>query len=200
MPNPLSPAASLACGLLLAGAVAAVAQAQLASPALDHGLYRRGAIQSSRRQFDRWQLACDQIAALHQRYCSLSTRAFDPRGVPVADITVSTDDHGHPAALIKVAPGLLLPAKVTISAGTGKAHHLLARLRATACDASGCSLVWELPPRAIVDLRKGTTLDLNFRSVPTPKVPAGPLVVRSVAVAATIVATGFNAALMASIR
>ena len=199
MPKPLSPAASLAAGLLLAG-VMAQARAQLASPAIDHGLYRRGAIQSSRRQFDHWQLACDQIAALHQRYCSLSTRAFDPRGVPVADVTVSTDDHGHPAALIKVAPGLLLPSLVTISAGTGKAHHLLARLSATACDASACSLVWELPPRAIVDLRKGTTLDLSFRSVPSPELLAGPLVLRSVPVAGTIVAKGFNAALKASIK
>lgn len=200
MLKPLWLAARLACGLMLMGGLVAGGHAQLASPAIDHNLYRRGAIQASRRQFDRWLLACDQIAALHQRYCSLSTRAFDQRGVPIADVTVSTDDHGHPAALIKVAPGLLLPTRVLISAGNGKARHILARLSATACNVAGCMLVWELPPRAIEDLRHGTALTLNFRSVPTPHAPAGPLVVRSVPVSGSIIATGFNAALLASIK
>ncbi len=193
-------AARLACGVALTGGLVAQAAAQLASPAIDHSLYRRGAIQSSRRQFDSWLLACDQIAALHQRYCSLRTRAFDPRGVAIADVTVSTDDRGHPAALIKVAPGLLLPTRVLVSVGTGKQRHVLARLGATACNVAGCMLVWELPPRAIAALRHGTTLNLNFRSVPTPRAPAGPMVVRSVPVAGTIIATGFNAALLASIK
>ena len=156
--------------LLMASTAAAFAQARpLATPAVDRELFRDGEVQRLDQTFAGWQMVCDDIRRLHQRFCSMRARAFDGRGNPVADFVISTSDSGAPAALVTLAHGVVLSEPVLMAlAVPGKAPQPVAKLGPAVCLPDGCKMVWTLGPATINALRAGVDVAVNFKSARTP--------------------------------
>ena len=173
----------------------------LATPAIDRELYREGEVKRIDRVFSGWHMECDDIRRLHQRFCSMRSRAFDGRGNPVADIVISTADTGQPAALVTLAYGTVLSETVNASlAIPGKAPQLVGKLVPLYCSAEGCKIVWQLGPATITALRNGIDIAFNFKSSPTPASFPGPRAMPKVEVNGRLAGLGFGEALQASLK
>ena len=193
------------------------------SPAIDHTIYRDGEVRRSAETFAAWQLVCDEIARLRQRFCSLRTIARDASGAPVAALTVSTGEDGRPAALLRVpdhiaagttvdvllrAPETAHPATAHTpskrQSGSGRSEtDRPSRLRPAACSDGACTLVWSLTAPQITALNSNAGLWLRYTAVlPLGELtnPALTLDRTTRAISASIDAAGFAAAVEASLH
>ncbi len=78
----------------------------VASPAIDHSLYRDGVVRSFERTFDAWTVRCQEIGVGMRRVCNLLTAVEDADGHPRGHALVGTDETGAPMLLIALPPPL----------------------------------------------------------------------------------------------
>lgn len=178
--------------------VVAFADGALTSAPVDYSVYRAGEVQRVEKQFEAWQLTCDEIKRLGRKFCSLRGVARSADGTIVAALTVSTDEGGRPAALVRLPFGTVLPSGLTLRRleTSSKRNQALA-LHPMVCDESGCEFLWSLGADDIRTLTLNHTIQIAFRMTKTPRL-LSPLLASAAPVEGTIQAAGFAAALQAS--
>ena len=182
--------------------------AELASPPIDISMFREGEVVRTKRQFSGWSLVCDDIARLHQRYCSLSNEARDADGLVQVALIVSTGDDGRPAALLRISPGVAISSGVLLSFALpslkkqNSVESVNRRIDFVRCDVDACSAVWALTPKEIVGLNSGAVLRFRFQRVrlTSPFAVHAVTPESSVAIDATMSASGFADAIQESVR
>lgn len=186
-------------GVSCAVPVPASAGEALSSPAIDYSIYRDGEVRRVEKRFEAWQLTCDEIKRLGRRFCSLRGVARSPDGTIIAALTVSTDEGGRPAALVRLPFGTVLSSGVMLRRREGSPKRRSPRLalRPTLCDEAGCEVVWPLDAGDIRTLTTNQPVDVAFQMVKAPLV-LRPLLADASPVEGTIVTAGFAAALQAS--
>ena len=179
--------------------VAASADSVLTSAPIDYSVYRAGEVRRVEKQFEAWQLTCDEIRRLGRKFCSLRGVARSSDGTIVAALTVSTDESGRPAALFRLPFGTVLPSGVVLRRRemSSKRKSPALALRPTVCDEGGCLVVWSLDADDIRTLTTNQAVQIAFRMTKAPIV-LGPLLASASSVEGTIQTTGFAAALQAS--
>ena len=190
-------------GLLAGGTAAKAQQSLLTSPAIDTQMFRPGEVARSERDYGRWRIVCDEVLRLRQKFCSLSSSAYDSQGLAQAAILVSTADDGSPAAIITLPLGMALRKPVMLGAGKAKSSQASAgRLVTPAfCAEDGCKIIWRLSAQDIAGLRNGADLRLSF--VAAAHQPGDDPFARHRQAALlnlTIHAAGFNDAVADSVR
>lgn len=158
--------------LLCAPPVLRAEESPLASAAVDYTLYREGEVTRATASFGGWNVVCDEIRRLHQRFCSLKTALRDAEDHSIAEITVSTGDNGRPAALIRIALGSYIGKGLRLwvePVATPKSKNPSRlpehQLDLISCDAKGCTAIWSLLPAEISALNQGASIHLRLTRV-----------------------------------
>ena len=189
--------------LLLVLAAPAFAQAAIESPAIDPDLFRPGEVLRTQSDYGRWQIVCDEVKKLKQKFCSLRTFGFDGER-PVVSMVVSTGDNGRPAALITLPFGITLGHKVQMSSAgiKGRALPVTLDFNPVLCARDGCKIVWSLTANDITSLRNGVDLQLRFLLAAHQGDQGDPYArqKQAVMVNARIFGAGFNEAVLDSTK
>ena len=193
--------------LLLLALLAMPASAQtadIASPAIDHELFRPGEVTRSQREFGRWNIVCDEVKKLKQKFCSLRTFGFDAADQPIVGMIVSTSDNGRPAALITLPFGINLVQKITVVSNGIKGKILPVKLDLTPslCVDDGCKFIWSLTSENIAGLRNGVDFQINFMAAKNGSASRDAYTSQHnlVPVSARIFSSGFNEAVLDSTK
>ncbi len=191
-------AATVLAATVLAS-TAARADDALASAPIDYSIYRPGEVKRVEQQFAAWQLTCDEIKRLSHKFCSLRGVARASDGTIVAALTVSTDDRGRPAAIVRLPFGTALSDGLVLRRADFSARRrpMVMVLQPSLCDRQGCEVVWPLVPEDIRTLTSNEPVAIAFHMA-TPPPALSPLQAAFVPVQGTIQTAGFAAALQAS--
>jgi invasion protein IalB len=194
--------------IMCAFALSHAAAGELASAPIDVSMFRDGEVSRSNRQFGPWTLVCDEIARLHQRYCSLSSEPRDANGEIAATLVVSTGDDGRPAALLRapigvsIGGGAVFAIDLASATKAKSAQRIERRVDFVRCEQNGCLAVWSLSPKEITGLNSGGQVRLRYTRIQ----PAAPFAVRiaapetAFAIESVLSGGGFSEAIQASIR
>ena len=196
---------ALAAGFVSLAAPAAWAQnAELATPAIDRDLFRPGEVTRSTRDYAKWNIVCDEVRKLKQKFCSLRTIGIDATGLPLVSMVVSTADNGRPAALVSLPFGITLAQRIVLSSAgiKGKISPVKLEFTASACTPEGCNFVWPLRNIDIQNLRNGADFQVSFYVARHDNTPGDPYARQrqAVLVSARIFAAGFNEAVLDSTK
>ena len=184
----------------------------LTSPMVDPTLYRDGEVKRLSGAFGPWQVVCDEISRLKQRYCSLKTAILTDGGTVAGRLDMSTGDDGQPVALMHLPLGLLVRSGVEVvfvdPAAPPKAARPATRptparhLNIVTCDGRECLALWTLAADEVQRLQQVTRLDVRYRlargELTEPFAPNRPD--RETIVTGHIAADGYTSAIRASLR
>lgn len=177
---------------------------ELVSPAIDRDLFRPGEVTRSTRDYAKWNIVCDEVRKLKQKFCSLRTIGLDATGLPLVNMVVSTGDNGRPAALVSLPFGITLARRIVVTSPgvRGKAPPVKLEFTASACTPEGCNFVWPLSNADIGNLRSGAGFEVSFYVARHDNTPGDPYARhrQAVLVSARILAAGFNEAVLDSTK
>lgn len=183
---------------------AAVAQAPLATPALDDSLFKDGAVQLREFNSGSWYAKCQEIVKISKRICNLLSTLPGNNGEANGSILIATTDTGVPAVLIALPQSISKGRSIEIkSSNLGKVDGKAVKVEystvaaSTRCDDT-CKYMFPLDPRLVFTLNAGESASVfvpaeeppAHGSKKKPKKPEAPLY--------TIPGNGFADALKAS--
>jgi len=144
----------------------------LATPAVDRSIYRDGQVRRTGATVGAWSVVCDEVVRLRQRFCSLATLGRDAAGAARVGLTVSTDDDGKPAALLRLPLGVVLHDGVEVSVSPGapapkrRAQPVdpPMRLNVVTCNSDACLTAWSLTATQLAALNGAGALKFRYRT------------------------------------
>lgn len=182
---------------------------EIGTSGIDMDAYAPGSVRRYNQQYGAWVLRCEEIARLHQRFCDL-TATGQGQGFTVS-LTVTTDDNGVPAGILRLPFGVLLSAPLTVSTqdapppAAGKkaprpqSASDVSKLQLLTCGKNDCATVWPFSKGQLAALAAGRNLHVRFAALKPVSIWATALPwPQTVPLAAVIPGAGFAAALNAS--
>lgn len=151
----------LATVMAVALSDAALAQATVATPAIDTSIFKEGAVEDRDFQFDDWHAKCRQIVKIKKRVCNLLSSLTDNLGQIGGSVIIASTDSGIPAMLIALPREItqekpIAVASNTISKVDGKAVKIefANTVSPMICDTS-CKYMFPLDSRLVFILNAG---------------------------------------------
>ncbi len=153
---------------------AALAQATVASPAIDTSIFKEGAVEDRDFKFEDWYAKCRQIVKIKKRVCNLLSNLTDELGQVGGSVIIASTDAGIPAMLIALPREITQEKPIAVESNTiskveGKAVKVefANTVSPMVCDTS-CKYMFPLDSRLVFILNAGDGLAVTG---PAPTLP-----------------------------
>lgn len=154
---------------IICGAVKAE-EKPLASPAIDQSLFREGAIEERKEEFQYWHINCQEIVKIKRRVCNITSKIFNDDGKAVGSVLAATDDKGTPTLLIAVN-GNTKDSPITVetnykSVRTGKKASIAnfkKKFRPVRCDPV-CKFMFPFDNKLVYSLNEGNEIKVRINN------------------------------------
>jgi invasion protein IalB len=183
----------------------ASAQDSFSSPAIDPSIYRDGAIENIRKEFDSWTAICREVKNTRQRVCNLVSQVVNVDGAEFGTLVLATDDQGKPAMMLELKAPIVVSAPVKLQTQfPAKENQKSIKVpyqseQGPLICARFCKYVFYAEPKLIFSLNEGNDVVIAFLAAsPSDVAPSRPLP-KGMPVRLIVHGKGFAAALQASL-